>query len=101
MGHLLRRLGLGIWIATIGIALAQLAGVTPAGHVDVWLWRGAWAGTAILGLGLLAAILSPVSRELRRGHCVRCGTRVERGQTYCRDHLQQTVNEYRDRQRMA
>jgi hypothetical protein len=101
MGHLLRRLGLGIWVATIGLALAQLAGVIPAGTADVWLWRGVWAGAAVLGAGLLAGILSPVSRELRRGHCIRCGVRIERGQTYCHDHLQQAVNEYRDRQRMA
>ena len=101
MGHLLRRLGLAIWIATIWLALAQLAGVTSAKTADGWLWRGVWAGAAVLGAGLLAGILSPVSRELRRGHCARCGTRIERGQTYCRDHLQQTVNEYRDRQRMA
>jgi hypothetical protein len=97
MGHVLRRLGLGIWIATIWLALAQLAGMIPAGTADVWLWRGVWAGTGTLGLGLLGGLLSPVSRELRRGRCIRCGARIERTQTYCRDHLQQTVNEYRDR----
>ena len=101
MGHVLRRLGLGIWIATTWLALAQLAGVIPSGTADEWLWRGVWAGTAMLGLGLLAGIFAPVSRELRRGHCIRCGARIERTQTYCHDHLQQTVNEYRDRQRMA
>ncbi|HEX5044840.1 MAG TPA: hypothetical protein VFV75_18215 [Candidatus Polarisedimenticolaceae bacterium] len=101
MGHLLRRMGLGIWIATIWLALAQLAGVIPAGTVDVWLWRGAWAGTAVLALGLMAGIFTPVSRELRRGHCIRCGVRIERGQTYCHDHLRQTVNEYRDRRHLA
>ena len=96
MGPLLRRVGLGLWIATIWLALAQLAGLIPAGRADVWLWRGAWAGTLVLGAGLVAGALAPVSRELRRGRCVRCGVRIERTQTYCRDHLQQTVNEYRD-----
>jgi len=100
MGYFLRCLGLGIWIATVGLALAQLAGMIPA-RADVWLWRGAWGGTAVLGLGLLAGALSPVSRELRRRRCVRCGARIERTQTYCLDHLQQTVNEYRDRLHVA
>ena len=83
------------------LALAQLARVISAGTADVWLWRGGWAGTLVLGAGLLAGVLSPVSRELRRGRCVRCGARIERTQTYCRDHLQQTVDEYRDRHHLA
>ena len=101
MGHLLRRLGLAIWIATIWLALAQLAGVIPAHTADRWMWRAIWAGSGTFGLGLVLGILAPVSRELRRGHCIRCGVRIERTQTYCRDHLQQTVNEYRDRHHMA
>ena len=99
MGRLLRRVGIGIWLVTIWLALGQLAGLIPARTADVWLWRGIWAGSAVLGLGLLCGLLVPVSRELRRGRCVRCGARIERNQTYCRDHLQATVNEYRDRHR--
>ena len=97
MGRLLRGLGLGIWLAVIGLALGQLAGVIPAETADLWLWRGVWAGSGALGLGLVLGLFSPISRELRRGRCVRCGARIERTQTYCRDHLQQAVNEYRDR----
>jgi hypothetical protein len=101
MGRVLRRAGLGIWLLAIALALAQLAGVIPAEAADVWLWRAIWVGSALLCLGILLGILSPVSRELRRGHCIRCGARIERNQTYCRDHLQQAVNEYRDRHRTA
>ena len=48
---------------------------------------------------LALALLSPIGRELRRGRCVRCGAQIERTQTYCADHLQEAVNEYRDRTR--
>ena len=101
MGRVLRRVGLAIWLVAIGLALAQLAGLIPAQTADRWLWRGIWTGSGALGLGLILGILAPVSRELRRGHCIRCGVRIERSQTYCRDHLQQTVNEYRDRHHRA
>jgi hypothetical protein len=65
------------------------------------IWWSLRGGVLCLGLGLLLALLSPVGRELRRGRCVRCGAVVERGQTYCRDHLQAAVNEYRDQNRDA
>lgn len=101
MSRLLRRIGLGVWLATIWLALAQLAGAVPTGSADVWLWRGIVTGAAALALGFLLSGTGLLSRELRRGRCVRCGARIERGQTYCRDHLQATVNEYRDRQRAS
>jgi hypothetical protein len=99
MSRLLRRIGLTTWLATIWLAIAQLAGVVPSGVADVWLWRGIWAGGACLAVGFLMGGMGLFSRELRRGRCVRCGARIERSQTYCRDHLQATVNEYRDRHR--
>jgi hypothetical protein len=98
MSRLLRRIGLGIWLATIWLAVGQLAGLVPASLADVWLWRGIWAGAATLAAGFLLGGIGLFSQELRRGRCVRCGARIERNQTYCRDHLQATVNEYRDRQ---
>lgn len=99
MSRLLRRIGLGVWLATIWLALAQLAGIVPPGSADVWLWRGIWGGAAAMAIGCLLGGMGFLSRALRRGRCVRCGSRIERGQTYCRDHLQATVNEYRDRHR--
>ena len=49
-----------------------------------------------IALGVLLGMLSPFARRMRQGRCVRCGSRTERGQTYCASHLQETVNEYRD-----
>ena len=97
MGQMLRRMGMAIWVAAVWLILAELAGFVPAGTSDVWVWRVIWAGAVPFGLGVLGGVLWPLMRELRRGHCVRCGRRIERGQTYCHDHLQATVNEYRDR----
>ena len=99
MGRWLRRTGLGIWALAIWVALAETAGWLPDGSADSWLWPGLWAGAAAVGLGMLLGVASPLGRELRRGRCVRCGVRIERGQTYCRDHVQAAVNEYRDRAR--
>ena len=83
---------------TAVLLLAEEAGWVETAGVDLWVWT-ARAGVCCLGVGLLLALLSPVGRELRRGRCVRCGVPVERGQTYCRDHLQAAVNEYRDQTR--
>ena len=48
------------------------------------------AGLWIAGRGM-ATIVSQ--------SCPRCGRRVGRGRVYCEDHLQDTINEYRDQQR--
>jgi len=69
------------------------------GSIDLWIWWSSRLGLTLLGAGLILRLLAPVGRELRRGRCVRCGTAIERGQTYCMDHLQATVNQYRDETR--
>jgi hypothetical protein len=56
-------------------------------------------GVICLGLGLLIKLFSPVHSKLKRGRCVRCGAVIERGQSYCLDHLRETLNEYQDRSR--
>jgi len=99
LGRLLRYLGILLVAATAVLMLAEGVGWLEGSVVDRWIWWGARAGVVCLGAGVLLALLSPVGRELRRGRCVRCGVAVERGQTYCRDHLQAAVNEYRDQTR--
>jgi hypothetical protein len=73
-----------------------------------WIHEGTasrWGALALkygglcFAAGMLLALLAPIGREFRRGRCVRCGSAIERGQTYCMDHLQEAVNEYRDRTR--
>lgn len=99
MGRLLRYVGVFLLAVTAVLILAEGVGWLEGSAVDVAVWWAARAGAICLAVGVLLAILSPVGRELRRGRCVRCGSAVERGQTYCADHLQAAVNEYRDQNR--
>jgi hypothetical protein len=99
MGRLLRYVGIFLLAVTAVLILAEGVGWLEGSVVDVGVWWAARAGAICLAGGVLLAVLSPVGRELRRGRCVRCGSAVERGQTYCSDHLQAAVNEYRDQTR--
>jgi hypothetical protein len=99
LGRILRYVGIVLLAATAVLMLAEGVGWLESRPVDRWIWVSLRAGILCLGVGFLLALLSPVGRELRRGRCVRCGAQVERGQTYCRDHLQAAVNEYRDQNR--
>ena len=99
MGRTLRYIGLAVLAGAAWILLAEEAGWVPADTSEVWLKPALFTGAACFGMGLLAALLAPVARSVRRGHCVRCGAPIEKGQTYCLDHLRDTLNEYQDRVR--
>jgi hypothetical protein len=99
MGRTLRYAGTVILAVSVVVLLLESLGLVPEATGDRWVLGGAAVGAGLLAAGLLLALFSPVARAIRRGHCVRCGARTERGQTYCRDHLQQTLNEIRDRTR--
>lgn len=101
MGRLLRYLGLVLLAATAVLLIADVLGWIASGTADRWIRHSARAGIASLGAGVLLGILRPVGRTLRRGRCARCGATIERGQTYCMDHLQEAVNAYRDQARQA
>ena len=99
MGFRLRNLGLIAFAMAVWALLAGAVGWISSGAADLWAPRLAAAGVVLLAAGLAVLAWSPISRELTRGRCVRCGSPIERRQTYCRDHLQTTVNELRDRNR--
>jgi hypothetical protein len=99
MGSILRGLGLTLLAATACLLVADALGWIPPGIADPWLSRGLYASLSSLGAGLALGLLAPVGREIRRGRCARCGRRIERRQTYCRDHLRATLDEYRDQAR--
>jgi hypothetical protein len=99
VGRTLRIIGL--------VALAGAAWVLIAGEAE-WMSAEstnasfrplALAGALCFGAGLVLGMLNPVGRRLRKGRCVRCGRAIERGQSYCMDHLRDTVNEYQDQMR--
>jgi hypothetical protein len=99
LARYLRYVGTFLLAVTAVLMLAEGVGWLEGTITDVGIWWAARLGVLSLGAGVLLAFLSPVGRELRRGRCVRCGAPVERGQTYCSDHLQAAVNEYRDQTR--
>ncbi len=99
MARMLRALGLFGLAAAACVLLAGEMSWIPSEVADSLVRNAALAGAACLLAGILMGVLSPVGRVLRQGRCARCGTPIEPGQTYCHDHLQATVNEYRDQTR--
>ena len=60
----------------------------------------------LAGAGMVSLLVGGVLWMAGRGmasivsrSCPRCGRRVARGRVYCDDHLQDTINEYRDQER--
>ena len=98
MGRGLTTLGAVLLLATlalwIGDAVGALSDLDPA--ISGWTLK---AGAGLLAAGLLLRVLYPVSRHVVHGRCAVCGHAVERGHTYCRDHLRETVNAFRDETR--
>ncbi len=101
MGRTLRYLGLIVLAATAWLVLADAVGWVPDGTADRWLSKGILVGLACLAAGTLLRLFGPISREIRRDHCVRCGAPTERGHPYCRDHLKEALEDARDETRRA
>ena len=99
MPRFLRTLGLTILAGATVLLVAGETGVVPAHYVDVWFMPVAQAGAIAFVAGLVLSLLSPFGRMVRQGRCVRCGTLIEKNQTYCHDHLKNAVQEFRDHTR--
>ena len=93
---LVRLGGLLIVASVVYLAAAQIL----AGRPDKELFRNlAVAGTLCVATGLVLWMAGRGMAALVGRSCPRCGRRVGRGRVYCDDHLQETINEYRDQQR--
>jgi hypothetical protein len=101
MGRILRNFGLTILAVTAWLLIAEEAEWVTNAYLNMSIPMLAGAGAVSLGLGLLLSLFTPVRQKLRRGRCARCGAKIERGQSYCLDHLRETVNEYQDHARRA
>ena len=99
MSRFLRTLGLVVLAGAIILLIAGEAGAVPADQVDVWFMPAAQAGVIAFVAGLALSLLAPFGRMVRQGRCVRCGTVIEKNQTYCHDHLKNAVQEFRDHTR--
>lgn len=93
-------------LVSLGLLVLAIGACTLLAEEFDWVGQGALAhtwfpvllrvGVACVVAGVALAALSPLTRSLRGGRCARCRRRIERGQTYCADHLRETVNEYQD-----
>ena len=99
MSRTLRFVGLAGLAGAAWVLLASEAGWVSSSVVDAAFRPLAFAGVLCVGVGLLLGLLNPVGRRLRQGRCARCGAPIERGQSYCLDHLRDTVHEYQDQMR--
>ena len=93
----LRILGACLLAAAVWLFLAGTAGWVEEPASSSLGRDVALAGLLCLGAGFVAGMFGRAGRALKRGHCVRCGARTEWDQTYCLDHLLETVEEYRMR----
>lgn len=97
MGRALIRLGgLLVVAAVVYLAAAQVV----AGRADTILFRNiAAAGGVCVVLGFVLTTTGRGMAAIVGRSCPRCGRQVARGRVYCDDHLQETINEYRDQNR--
>ena len=99
MARLLLRAGT---LLIVGAVLYAVLGETVFGGIDNRLAQTIIiAGGVCLGSGILARLAGRATASLVSRGCPRCGRRVARGRVYCDEHLQETINEYRDRNRDA
>ena len=93
---LIRIGGLGIAAAIVYLAVGEmfLHGADKALFMTL-----IWASGISLGAGVIAWAAGRVTAGLVGRSCPRCGRRVARGKVYCEEHMRETINEYRDRQR--
>ncbi len=97
MARALVRLG-GFLIVAAVVYLA--ASELIRGGVDNTIFRNlAGAGAICLATGFILSIAGRGMATFVSRSCPRCGRRVARGRVYCDEHLQETINEYRDQER--
>ncbi len=93
----MRFLGLVMLAAATVALIGSELGWVPEEFVDSAFRPIVVAAGITLALGILLGVLAPLVRAVTRGRCVRCGSAIEKGQTYCADHLRESVLEAEDK----
>jgi len=97
MGRGLPSLGFFLVLATVALWLGGAAGWVSQGFADTASSISLKAALVVLSASLLLRVVSAVTSRIAKRRCAVCGAPVERGHIYCLDHLQATVNSFRDR----
>ena len=97
MSRVLIRIG-GLLIVAAVVYLAAAQMIRGAVNDRVF-WAFAGAGATSVAIGIILAVFGRGVAAVVGRSCPRCGRRVARGRVYCDDHLQETINEYRDQER--
>lgn len=99
MARLFRYSGFVVLALSVWLAIAGAVGWISDEFAGRFTPLGFKVALVLLASSVLLAILIPIRRAIRSGHCVRCGVPTERGQAYCLDHMREALNEYRDQTR--
>jgi predicted nucleic acid-binding Zn ribbon protein len=97
MGRSLFSLGSFLLVATVFLWIAGAAGWMSDHASDVSSAISLKAGIVLMVASLILRLVSPVAKQITKSHCAACGRPVAKGHIYCNDHLQETVNQTRDR----
>ena len=97
MSRVLIRLG-GFLVVAAVVYLAA-AEIIRGGVDNKVFWYLAGTGAVSMAAGFILTVFGRGVAAVAGRSCPRCGRRVARGHVYCDDHLQETINEYRDQQR--
>jgi predicted nucleic acid-binding Zn ribbon protein len=97
MGRSFFSLGAFLLVATVFLWIAGPAGWMSEHAADASSAISLKAGIVLILASLVLRMMSPVAKQITKSHCAACGRPVARGHIYCLDHLQETVNQTRDR----
>ena len=99
MGRGLISLGAFLVVATVAYWVSDAVGLIPTQTGESWSPLLAKAGLVCVAAGLVLRVLSPARKRIAKGRCATCGRVTAAGHLYCMDHLQASVNAWRDQTR--
>ena len=99
MGRGMISLGAFLVAATVAYWVSDAVGWVPSQPNEHWSPLLAKAGLVCIAAGLVLRVLSPARARIAKGRCATCGRVTAPGHLYCMDHLQASVNAWRDQTR--